>query len=121
MFLTILFIAYYAEFNTKSFLYFVIPLFVILILPTLYIHLNYYNIGKDFIFELDKEKIKVIKEGYETIFYKENFKVIELSDDDIKRFINFFHSPSGYLLNDKFKINSQTVKDVFFEKVYLEV
>jgi len=70
----------------------------------------------DNFFCLTEENEDKIIEITENIQKNDDFKVIELSDDDIKRFINFFHSPSGYLLNDKFKINSQAVKDIFFEK-----
>ena len=78
IFLGISFIVYYVGFNAKFFFYIMIPLFVILILPTLYVHLNYYNEGKHCIYELNKDGIKVIKDDSVTVFYKENFKAIEV-------------------------------------------
>lgn len=78
IFLVISFIAYYIGLNTKNSFYIVIALYVILIVPTLYVHLNYYNEGKGCVYELNKDEIKVIKGGDILVFYKEDIKTIEL-------------------------------------------
>lgn len=70
-------IVYYIGLNVKNSLYVIIPLFFTLMLPTLYLHLNYYNESKGYIYELNKDEIKVIEKGSEIIFHKEDFKVIE--------------------------------------------
>ena len=76
IFLAIIFIAYYVGFNNVKSYKIIIPLFVICILPTLYVHLNYYNIGKNHVYELNKDEIKVIKDNIKVVFRKEDFKEI---------------------------------------------
>ncbi|AYN03974.1 hypothetical protein [Flavobacterium sp. 140616W15] len=78
IFLVIIFIIYYIGLNAKNSLYIILPMFILLILPTLYVHLNYYNEGKGFVYELNKDEIKVINDNGVIIFHKENFKKIEI-------------------------------------------
>lgn len=50
---------YFINSDAPNGLYIVIPAFMILILPTFYLHLNYYNKCKECVFELNKNEIKV--------------------------------------------------------------
>jgi hypothetical protein len=68
---------YFINSDAPNGLYIVIPAFMILILPTFYLHLNYYNKCKECVFELNKNEIKVLKKGETLVFYQENFKSIE--------------------------------------------
>lgn len=77
IFFAISLMAFYIGFNTKNGFYVIIALYAILILPTLYVHLNYYNAGKGSMYDLNKDEIRVVKNGDEIVFYKENFKMIE--------------------------------------------
>lgn len=77
IFFVISFISFYIGFNTRNGFYVIVLLYVILIVPTLYVHINYYNAGKNCIFDLNKDEIRVVKNGDEMVFYKEDFKVIE--------------------------------------------
>ncbi len=78
MFLAIIFIAYYVGFNDKNTYKIIIPLIVILILPTLYLHINYYNKCKNYVYILNEDEIKVIKNNREVDYRKENFKEIKI-------------------------------------------
>ncbi len=69
----------FLEINTKkSLLIIEIPFFVIFILPSVYMHLNYYFQGNDIEYELDNQRIKIIKDKVEIIYTKDAFKEIKL-------------------------------------------
>jgi hypothetical protein len=67
----------YLGLNIKSVAFIFISFFIILVLPTVYIHLNYFNEGKGYTYEINENEISVSKDGHHLIFNKENFKIIE--------------------------------------------
>jgi hypothetical protein len=73
------------------------------------------NIYDNFFYLNEENEDEIIK-NTESIQKDDDFKVLELSDEDINRFINFFHSKKGSLLNQRFKINTKNLKNIFIEK-----
>lgn len=70
-------ILFYLRLNIRSILYIYISFTIVLILPTIYIHLNYYSFGKGHIYELKEDGITVTDNGNFFVFSKENFTTIE--------------------------------------------
>jgi len=70
-------ILFYLRLNIRSIIYVFIPFTIVLILPTIYIHLNYYNIGKGHIYELKEDGITVTENEKFVTYSKENFKTLE--------------------------------------------
>lgn len=78
IFLAIIFVAYYLGLNNVNSYKVIIPVIFIMIFPTLYVHLNYYNEGKNHVYELSKDEIRVVKDNRVVIFRKDDFKEIKI-------------------------------------------
>lgn len=78
VFLAIIFVAYYLGLNDVNTYKIIVPIIIIIILPTLYVHLNYYYEGKNHVYELSKNEIRVIEDGRVVVFRKEDFKEIKI-------------------------------------------
>jgi hypothetical protein len=67
----------YLGLNIRSIIYILIPFTIVLILPTIYIHLNYYTIGRRHIYELKEDGIIVTENEKSVIYSRENFKTLD--------------------------------------------
>ena len=70
----------------------------------------------DNFFYINAQNEDELIENTEIIQKNDDFRVLELTDDDINRFISFFHSKNGNLLNEKFKINLKALKSIYLER-----
>ena len=74
----ILYIFYAANFDINIFLYVIIPMFIVLVLPTAYIHYDYYNHGRNYSYEINDRGIIQFKNDKFVTFDRANFKEIKL-------------------------------------------
>lgn len=74
----ILYIFYASNFDSNIFIYVIIPLFIVLVLPTAYIHYNYYKYGRNYSYELNERGIVQSKNSKSVTFDRGNFKEIKL-------------------------------------------
>jgi hypothetical protein len=74
----ILYIFYAADFDSHIFLCVIIPMFIILVLPTAYIHYNYLEHGNNYSYEINENGIIQYKGDNIIIFDRANFIEIKL-------------------------------------------
>lgn len=74
----ILYIFYAANFDGKIFVYVIIPMFIVLVLPTAYIHYDYYNHGRNYNYDINDKGIIQFKKDKSVKYDRANFKEIKL-------------------------------------------
>jgi hypothetical protein len=74
----ILYIIYAANFDSSVFIYVIIPMFIVLVLPTAYIHYDYYIHGRNYSYEINDRGIIQFKNDKFVTFDRANFKEIKL-------------------------------------------
>ena len=74
----IFFIFYAANFDNKIFAYVIIPMLIVLVLPTAYIHYDYYSHGRNYSYEINDRGIIQFKKDKVVAFDRANFKEIKL-------------------------------------------
>ncbi|MHC0443019.1 hypothetical protein [Flavobacterium sp. 3-210] len=70
------FVMIYFKLDIKSITYINIPILIVFVLPTIYIHQNYYNEGKGCVYELNEEHISFTSNDQLVIYNKGDFKTI---------------------------------------------
>ena len=70
----------------------------------------------DNFFCINETNEDTIIESTELIQKNNDFRVFELTDDDINKFISFFHSKAGILINEKFQINTKAIEPIYIER-----
>ena len=69
---------YAANFDSNVLIYVIVPMFIALVLPTAYIHYEYYTHGRHYSYEIDYRGIIQFKNIEIVTFDRANFKEIKL-------------------------------------------